>query len=63
MPIDPTFNSASVVLPFKLIALGFKIVGGGDPCHELVSLDFRVGSGSDSIATALARLFLRAKRT
>ncbi len=35
----------------------------GIACHELVSLDFRFGSGSDSIATALARLFLGVKRT
>ena len=34
----------------------------GIACYELVSLDFRFGSGSDSIATALARLLLREKR-
>ncbi len=34
----------------------------GIACHELVSIDFRCGSGSDYIATSLVRLFLRAKR-
>ncbi len=63
MPIDPTFNSASVVLPFKLIALGFKIVGGGDPCHEWVSLDFRCGSKADSLDPPLSRLLLGVKQT
>ncbi len=35
----------------------------GIACHESVSLDFRCGSKPDSIATALARLFLEVKRT